>query len=50
MKNRYIDLIDQTFDFPICVVPILTQDMEKTDILFWSYFCQISDFLSLTKK
>jgi deoxyhypusine synthase len=30
-------------DFPICVVPMLYQDMEMTDIPFWSYFCQISD-------
>ncbi|MFC2097116.1 deoxyhypusine synthase family protein [Bacteroidota bacterium] len=30
-------------DFPICVVPMLYQDMEKTDTPFWSYFCQISD-------
>lgn len=30
-------------DFPICVVPMLYQDMEKEDIPFWNYFCQISD-------
>lgn len=30
-------------DFPICVVPMLYQDMEMDDIPFWSYFCQISD-------
>jgi deoxyhypusine synthase len=30
-------------DFPICVVPMLYQDLEETDIPFWSYFCQISD-------
>ena len=30
-------------DFPICVVPMLYQDLEKTDTPFWSYFCQISD-------
>ena len=30
-------------DFPICVVPMLYQDMEMYDIPFWSYFCQISD-------
>ncbi len=30
-------------DFPICVVPMLYQDLEMTDIPFWSYFCQISD-------
>jgi len=30
-------------DFPICVVPMLYQDMEMEDIPFWGYFCQISD-------
>lgn len=30
-------------DFPICVVPMLYQDMEKEDTPFWNYFCQISD-------
>ncbi|MBE2246152.1 MAG: deoxyhypusine synthase family protein [Candidatus Competibacteraceae bacterium] len=30
-------------DFPICVVPMLYQDMEMHDIPFWAYFCQISD-------
>ncbi len=30
-------------DFPICVVPMLHQDLELTDIPVWSYFCQISD-------
>ncbi len=30
-------------DFPICVVPMLYQDMEREDTPFWSYFCQISD-------
>ena len=30
-------------DFPICVVPMLYQDMEMHDIPFWTYFCQISD-------
>ncbi|MFM2228022.1 MAG: hypothetical protein RL664_1365, partial [Bacteroidota bacterium] len=30
-------------DFPICVVPMLYQDMEMHDIPFWGYFCQISD-------
>ncbi|MGI9470464.1 MAG: deoxyhypusine synthase family protein [Rubripirellula sp.] len=29
-------------DFPICVVPMLIQDL-KLDIPFWGYFCQISD-------
>ena len=30
-------------DFPICVVPMLHQDLRKTDVPRWSYFCQISD-------
>ena len=30
-------------DFPICVVPMLHQDLGLTDIPVWSYFCQISD-------
>ena len=30
-------------DFPICVVPLLTQDLQLPDVPFWSYFCQISD-------
>lgn len=30
-------------DFPICVVPMLYQDLELTNTPFWSYFCQISD-------
>ena len=30
-------------DFPICVVPMLSQDLEKSSTPFWSYFCQISD-------
>ena len=30
-------------DFPICVVPMLYQDMEMHDVPFCSYFCQISD-------
>ncbi len=30
-------------DFPICVVPMLAQDLERHDTPFWSYFCQISD-------
>jgi deoxyhypusine synthase len=29
-------------DFPICVVPMLSQDLER-ETPFWSYFCQISD-------
>lgn len=29
-------------DFPICVVPLITQDLRQ-DIPLWSYFCQISD-------
>ena len=30
-------------DFPICVVPMLSQDLELNNTPFWSYFCQISD-------
>jgi deoxyhypusine synthase len=30
-------------DFPICVVPMLHQDLERTSIPLWGYFCQISD-------
>lgn len=30
-------------DFPICVVPMLHQDLELPEVPMWSYFCQISD-------
>lgn len=30
-------------DFPICVVPMLHQDMSLTNTPLWSYFCQIGD-------
>lgn len=30
-------------DFPICVVPMLYQDMGVHDVPLWGYFCQISD-------
>ncbi len=30
-------------DFPICVVPMLEQDLQMRDIPRWAYFCQISD-------
>ncbi len=30
-------------DFPICVVPMLHQDLQRTDVPLWGYFCQISD-------
>ena len=30
-------------DFPICVVPMMAQDLEWADVPFWAYFCQISD-------
>jgi deoxyhypusine synthase len=30
-------------DFPICVVPMLHQDLRRTTIPLWGYFCQISD-------
>lgn len=29
-------------DFPICVVPLIHQDLRE-DVPLWSYFCQISD-------
>ena len=30
-------------DFPICVVPMLHQDLGRTSVPLWGYFCQISD-------
>lgn len=30
-------------DFPICVVPMMHQDLRMDGVPFWSYFCQISD-------
>jgi deoxyhypusine synthase len=30
-------------DFPICVVPMLHQDLGRPDLPLWAYFCQISD-------
>jgi len=30
-------------DFPICVVPMLHQDLHRTQVPLWGYFCQISD-------
>jgi deoxyhypusine synthase len=30
-------------DFPICVVPMLRQDLEQEQTPLWAYFCQISD-------
>jgi deoxyhypusine synthase len=30
-------------DFPICVVPMLHQDLRLADVPLWGYFCQISD-------
>jgi deoxyhypusine synthase len=30
-------------DFPICVVPMLHQDLGRTNVPLWGYFCQISD-------
>ena len=32
-------------DFPICVVPLITQDLQQKCPL-WSYFCQISDSIT----
>lgn len=30
-------------DFPICVVPMLHQDLQRMNVPLWGYFCQISD-------
>jgi deoxyhypusine synthase len=30
-------------DFPICVVPMLHQDLGREEVPLWAYFCQISD-------
>jgi deoxyhypusine synthase len=30
-------------DFPICVVPMLHQDLRRVGVPLWGYFCQISD-------
>lgn len=30
-------------DVPICVVPMLEQDLNVDDVPLWGYFCQISD-------
>ncbi len=30
-------------DFPICVVPMLHQDLQREHVPLWGYFCQISD-------
>ena len=30
-------------DFPICVVPMMSQDLRMEDVRLWGYFCQISD-------
>jgi deoxyhypusine synthase len=30
-------------DFPICVVPMLHQDLQRSGVPVWGYFCQISD-------
>ena len=30
-------------DFPICVVPMLHQDLQRAEVPLWGYFCQISD-------
>ncbi len=30
-------------DFPICVVPMLHQDLKREEVPLWGYFCQISD-------
>lgn len=30
-------------DFPICVVPMLHQDLRRDQVPLWGYFCQVSD-------
>jgi deoxyhypusine synthase len=30
-------------DFAICAVPTIIQDLQREDVPFWGYFCQISD-------
>jgi deoxyhypusine synthase len=30
-------------DFPICVVPMLHQDLQRDNVPLWGYFCQISE-------
>jgi deoxyhypusine synthase len=30
-------------DFPICVVPMLHQDLQRDNVPVWGYFCQVSD-------
>jgi len=30
-------------DFPICVVPMLREDLRQSDVPRWGYFCQIGD-------
>lgn len=30
-------------DFSICVVPMLHQDLGRTEVPLWGYFCQVSD-------
>jgi deoxyhypusine synthase len=30
-------------DFPICVVPMMHQDLRMSDVRLWGYFCQVSD-------
>ena len=30
-------------DFPICVVPLLHQDLEESDVPLWAWFAQITD-------
>lgn len=33
-------------DFPICVVPLIRQDLQEKKIPLWGYFCQISDSIT----
>ena len=33
-------------DFAICAVPTILRDLNREDVPFWSYFCQISDAIT----
>ena len=37
-------------DFPICVVPMLHQDLQRDNVPVWGYFCQISDSTTTTAR
>jgi deoxyhypusine synthase len=33
-------------DFPICVVPMLREELEREELPLWGYYCQISDSIT----